>query len=259
METPKMIETIINILITLISGGFIIFLIEIENRKNCEYDKYFNFVQPLMNKLSAYCRFVSWSGNSIIFSQNPNENENNLKKSINIIKKEGDMLIVSGKEYSADDFSNKILYEFSNHINNIWCYYDKLGSQKIKIDEDMIKQNKFFIEKELSIINPMYLSHIQDKSLIADVSGNFYNYIEPLIRNAEDYTKKQQLYSIQIKTMLGAVIIIVCFLVLLLFFNSYCLSIILLFTSLAMLIVGLLILCVSEQKQLKFLNKIKVL
>ncbi len=41
METPKMIETIINILITLISGGFIIFLIEIENRKDREYDNTF--------------------------------------------------------------------------------------------------------------------------------------------------------------------------------------------------------------------------
>lgn len=50
METPKMIETIINILITLISGGFIIFLIEIENRKDREYDKYFYFMQPLTNK-----------------------------------------------------------------------------------------------------------------------------------------------------------------------------------------------------------------
>ena len=39
-----MIETIINILITLISGGFIIFLIEIENRKDREYDKYFYFM-----------------------------------------------------------------------------------------------------------------------------------------------------------------------------------------------------------------------
>ena len=255
-----MIETIINILITLISGGFIIFLIEIENRKDREYDKYFYFMQPLTNKLSAYCRFISWLGNSIIISQNSDENENNLKKSIDFIKKEGDMLIVSGEEYSVDDFSDKILYKFSNHINNIWRYCDKLGTKKLKIDEDMIKLNKPFLEKELSIIDPMYLFHIQDKSLIEDVSGYFYNYIiQPLERKVGNYALKKRLYSIQIKTMLGAVIIIVCFLVLLLFFNSYCLSIILLFTSLAMLIVGLLILCVSEQKQLKFLNKIKVL
>lgn len=257
MDNTEIVNAIINILIALITGGFIIILIEIGNRKNREYDKYFNFMQPFMKRLSAYCRLVSKCANSILYSKQPSENEIEFRNLVNMISKEGEKLIICGGNYSIDYFSPQELEQFALDINNVWYWHDRIKSP-LKIDQRHIKFKQDTIEKELAIINPVYLSHIYDDTLIAEISGDFYTDIyQPLEDEMAYYHQKQHLYNTQTKIIFSAIIIIVLFLLLLLFSKICYLPFIAITFAIFMLFLGLLFICTDENKQIKFIQKIK--
>lgn len=257
MDNTEIVNAIINILIALITGGFIIILIEIGNRKNREYDKYFNLMQPFMKRLSAYCRLVSKCANSILYSKQPSENEIEFRNLVNMISKEGEKLIICGGNYSIDYFSPQELEQFALEINNVWYWHDRIKSP-LKIDQRHIKFKQDTIEKELAIINPVYLSHIYDDTLIAEISGDFYtNIYQPIEDEMAYYYQKQHLYNTQTKIIFSAIIIIVLFLLLLLFSKICYLPFIAITFAIFMLFLGLLFICTNENKQIKFIQKIK--
>lgn len=257
MDNIETANAIINILIALITGGFIIILIEIGNRKNREYDKYCNFMQPFMKRLSAYCRFVSKCANSILYPKQLSENEIGFRNLVNMISKEGEKLIMCGGNYPIDRFSLQKLEQFALDINNVWYWYDRIKSPLI-IDQRHIAFQRDAIEKELAIINPAYLSHIYDDALIAKISGEFYTDIyQPLEDEMAYYHQKQHLYNTQTKIIFSAIIIIVLFLLLLLFSKICYLPFIAITFAIFMLFLGLLFICTDENKQIKFIQKIK--
>lgn len=257
MDNIETANAIINILIALIIGGFIIILIEIGNRKNREYDKYCNFMQPFMKRLSAYCRLVSKCANSILYSKQPSENEIEFRNLVNMISKEGEKLIICGGNYSIDYFSPQELEQFALEINNVWYWHDRIKSP-LKIDQRHIKFKQDTIEKELAIINPVYLSHIYDDTLIAEISGDFYT---DIYQSLEDemayYYQKQHLYNIHTKIIFTAIVIIVLLLILLLLIDWYYLPFIAIFVAILMLFIGLLFICIDENKQIECIQKIK--
>lgn len=256
MDSTNTINTIMDILIALITGGFIIILIEIGNRKSREYDKYFDFMQPFMKKLSAYCRFVSRCANSILYSKQPSEYEIEFRNLITIISKEGGKLIISGGNYPINHFSLQELEQFALDINNIWYWHDRIKSP-LNIDHQHIKFQQDIIEKELSIINPIYLFHIYDDALIAKVSGDFYTDIyQPLEDDIIYYQNKQYLYNIQTKIIFSAILIIVLLLLLLLLTRICFLPFIAITFAFVMLFIGLLFICIDENKQIRIIHKV---
>lgn len=257
MDNIETVNAIINILIALITGGFIIILIEIGNRKNREYDKYCNFMQPFMKRLSAYCRFVSKCANSILYPKQLSENEIGFRNLVNMISKEGEKLIMCGGNYPIDRFSLQKLEQFALDINNVWYWHDRIKSPLI-IDQRHIAFQRDAIEKELAIINPAYLSHIYDDALIAKISGEFYTDIyQPLEDDIINYQHKKCLYDTHTKIIFTAIVIIVLLLILLLLIDWYYLPFIAIFVAILMLFIGLLFICIDENKQIECIQKIK--
>lgn len=62
-------STALSILTAVITGGYILVYIAIDNRKNRHIDSYNQIMSPFLKSLSAYCRFVTWSKSQLIYSK----------------------------------------------------------------------------------------------------------------------------------------------------------------------------------------------
>lgn len=162
----------ISILTSIITGGFVLVLVEIGNRKNRENDRYEQFMCPFMHKMSAYFRFISWSNSHIIYPKSLDDQESRFKELVNKIGGYGGKSIMSGDDYEIDYFSAREIYNIALDINNIWYWHDKMHPNKLNWDNAFIGAD--CIKKELKNINPMYLQLPQDANLVARVSGEFY-------------------------------------------------------------------------------------
>lgn len=166
---------VLAILTSIITGGFVLVFVEIGNRKNRENDRYDQIMMPFMHKLSSYFRYVSWASHSIVYPKEVNEKEKSFRGLINEMAKHGSILIMSGGDYSVDEFSAKELKNLADDINNIWYWHNKMRPCQLKWDSSFAFDSDF-VRRELQAINPAYLADIQDVSLLAKVSGDFYIY-----------------------------------------------------------------------------------
>ncbi len=162
----------LSILTSIITGGFVLVLVEIGNRKNRENDRYQLLMYPFMHKLSAYFRFVSWSQSHIIYPKNLNDEESNFKDFVKKIGKYGEKSIMSGGDYGIDYFTAEELYNITFDINNIWYWHDKMHPNRLKWDETDLGTE--FIKKELKEINSMCVELLISDDSLAKVSGEFY-------------------------------------------------------------------------------------
>ena len=58
MENDLTYQTVITILTAIITGGFVLILVENGNRKNRDNDRYDYCITPFMLKFSAYLRYI---------------------------------------------------------------------------------------------------------------------------------------------------------------------------------------------------------
>lgn len=217
MSQQDVQNILLPILTSIITGGFILVLVEIGNRKNRLRDKYDQIMWPFMRKLSSYFRFMSWCRGRIRFPNELNENETAFKDLVEKVSKDGGKLINCGGEYCVDDFSAKDLDILcSNVINNIWLYYDKMHPCNLKWDE-FIGTEKI-IAKELKEIFPNYISSSFDVYLVSKVSGDFYTDIyRPIINETYKYESHLQHYKRQTYVVAGAVVIVLMLMISMLF------------------------------------------
>lgn len=83
------------ILTSIITGGFVLVLVEIGNRKNRENDRHEQIMRPFMHRLSAYFRFVSWSRSYIEYPKEKDGYEEEFKKLVERIGDYGGRAIMS--------------------------------------------------------------------------------------------------------------------------------------------------------------------
>lgn len=244
----------ITILTSIITGGFVLVLVEIGNRKNRENDRYELLMRPFMHKLSAYFRFISWCKSHIIYPQTLNDKESQFKALVNKIGGYGGKSIVSGDEYGIDSFNAEELYNITFDINNIWYWHDKMHPNRL--DLDIVVLEIEFIKKELKEINSLYVELPISIDSVAKVSGEFYTDIYQPIEN-ESYRHERYVKFYTKQTFI--ICSFVSFVLLLLVLMLYCeLPEIFIQRSTAavviMLLCSLLMLAVDVKTQLRCIN-----
>ena len=173
MDQESVLNILLPILTSIITGGFILVFVEIGNRMNRENDRYDQIMRPFIHKLSAYFRFIDWCRGGILYPKELNEYETNFKHLIEGISTYGGKLINSGGDFAIDNFSSKELQVIcENQISNIWYYYNKMHPCNLIWEDNEV--TKAFIIKELKEIFPNYLSHPLNVNLVSNVSGDFY-------------------------------------------------------------------------------------
>lgn len=121
-----------------------------------------------MKRLSAYCRFVTWSKSQLIYSKGEETYEENFKKLVNQIGHYGHMLIMSGGDFPIHQFTANELNDIALDIKNIWYWHDKMHPCKIQWEQSGLGVNEY-INNELNKINPSYLSLKHDAYMVAMV------------------------------------------------------------------------------------------
>lgn len=245
------------ILTSIITGGFVLVLVEIGNRKNRENDHHEQIMAPFMHRLSAYFRFISWCSSHIIYPKPLNGYEKGFKKLEEEMSGYGGRAITSGGDYGIEYFSADELYQIAFDINNIWYYHDKMHPCRLTWDSRMSAGD--FISKELKEIDPIYLKENIGVDLVAKVSGEFYTDIyQPIEGETYRHEAYQDLYSKQT----SIVVVFVCFVLLLLgtmLFVKMPGIVLQLGTTLVilMLMSSLLMLAINVKAQRKWWNKIE--
>ena len=245
------------ILTSIITGGFILVLVEIGNRKNRLKDKYDQIMWPFMRKLSSYFRFMNWCRGRRRYPDVLNENETNFKLLVDKVSKYGGKLIVSGGDCCIDDFSAAELYNICHRkISNISYYHEQM--HPCRLSWDNFCGTEELIAKELKELFPNYLSYSIDVNLVSKVSGDFYTDIYQVVEfetfRYEDYLHH---YNRQTIFAAGAVAIVLMLLVFMLFVPlSVCVMQIAGVIVVILLAVCLLLLGVETSVQIVYYNRI---
>lgn len=206
-------STVITILTAIITGGFILVFVEIGNRKNREIDSFCQSVNPFMKKLSSYLRMISWCKTHIKYPSEIDEKEEKFKSIVDRLSKYGSRLIMSGKNYRAGSFTARQIDNMANDINKIWYWYDKMNPCHLQFDNGITFQEEL-VRKEISEINPIYLSNAIDIRLISNISGDFFvNIYQPIENDLymhELYVKQYALQARIVSTGVFFVLVILC-------------------------------------------------
>ena len=206
-------STVIAILTAIITGGFILVFVEIGNRKNREMDSFYQSADPFMKKLSSYLRMISWCQMHIKYPSDIDEKEENFKSIVDKLSKYGSRLIMSGKNYRAGNFTASQIDNIANAINNIWYWHDKMNPCRLKFDKSVTFQEEL-VWKEISEINPVYMSNAISIRLISDISGDFYvNIYQPIendLYRHEVYIKQYAFQTRFVSIGVFFVLVILC-------------------------------------------------
>lgn len=250
---------VLSILTSILTGGFVLILVEIGNRRNRSLDIHYQIMRPFMKKLSAYFRFIHWMHTYLHYPESNDMTfcERNFKELIEQMQKFGSEIILSGGDYPVDYFENKTLTDIAKCMNNIWYYYDRMNPRRITFEE-RIGFCENFIEKELSTINPIYLKQDKDESLIVDVSEDFYLDIYQPIEH-ELYRNSNCLYCCKAQSFFAvfAVILISVTLTSMLFISMN-LVVLKIITAIivGMFCISVLSLCVNQTRQLRIYHSL---
>ena len=211
-----------------------------------------------MKRLSAYCRFVTWSKSQLIYSKGEDTYEENFKKLVNQIGHYGHMLIMSGGDFPIHQFTANELNDIALDIKNIWYWHDKMHPCKIQWEQSDLGVNEH-INNELNKINPSSLSLKHDAHMVAKVSGDFYVEIYQYVENETyKYEAFRGLLHLQTIIVSAGVMMVLILLSLMLFF---CIPAYILkwstFAIILLLICCLLMLGIDNRKQVALLNSIR--
>lgn len=251
-------NTVVTILSAVITGGFVLILMEMGNRKNRESERYRQTMIPFAQKLSAYLRYICWIKPHIVNPKPLNEGEKSFLSIIHALGCEGSDLLENGGSFDLNSFTAKDLEHFCNNINHIWYMYDRRWIDRFKWEEADSSYQEF-IDKELAQLNPRYLSMPEGLGKIAKISGEFYTDIfMPIQDEPYSHEASSKLYSIQtwiVSLSLFFVLLclglLVCFTLPIRLLKLTTISVIMLFG------LCMLLLLVNENKQLYCLYRIK--
>lgn len=252
-------NTMVTVLSAVITGGFVLILVELSNRRNREDNRHQQKMNTFMLKLSAYFRYLCWINAHIVAPKNKNEEEKSFLKLIRFdLGNYGSEIIERGGNYSCDDFSAKELEDICENINRIWRMYDKGWLERLSWEES-VAVNHEFIEKELSVIDPRYISMPCGINQIIKVSGEFYTDVYQPIQE-ETYYHERIAELTHIHTTISAIslfLVLVCLGLLICVTWSVFLMKIVTIVIILLLGFNMSLLLMDEQRQLKMLYKLR--
>ena len=143
MEQKALVETVISILTTLITGGFIIVLMDVKNRQSRAFENFRELKSAFSDKLSAYCRFVVWYEPVICYYEAGQDDVQQLKKSIDFVKKKGTKIIIHNDlswVMNLEEFK-----EFTQNVSAIWYEYEKMQVAHMAQNRTSLKDHQRMI------------------------------------------------------------------------------------------------------------------
>lgn len=256
MEPKELVETVISILTTLITGGFIIVLMDVKNRQSRAFENFRELKSAFSDKLSAYCRFVVWYEPVICYYEAGQDDVQQLKKSIDFVQKKGTKIITHNDlswVMNLEEFK-----EFTQNVSAIWYEYEKMQVAHMAQNRTSLKDHQRFIEKELSLFAPDYLTRINDHSLIADVSSDFHqDMCEKYYNELQDYQIKESMYMCMSKLILTMIVVVIVLISLMVTITTCCLlPYVSLFMVAFMFVSAVILMSLDETKLMSYYSKL---
>ena len=211
MDTQSAEAILLSILTSIITGGLVLVLVEIGNRRNRENDKYERIMEPFMRELSSYLRFISWCHGSIRYPKELNGYESKFKSLVSVLEGYGSRSIMSGDDYGADYFSANELDKLESDINNIWYYHDKMHPCRIYVEDSC---NSEWLEHELKLLKTNCQAGSLSVDKIVKISEDHYCFVYkpiaavPIIHEA--YIRLFRIQSVVVTICAGFVLVSLC-------------------------------------------------
>lgn len=181
---PNTIQIAIDILLALLTGGILLFFLEILHLEGSVSREFKEVMNPFYHKLSKYLVIVNHYRFSLI-SNRGDAQITQFKKQIETLSQKGLESVMTGRDISY--LSAKDLDTLCDEINGVWYDLDRGGQlmHKLMLDDRMSKDDA------LEAINesfPVYKGRPLDIALLYDLSGRFYNKVwEPVQHCTNNY------------------------------------------------------------------------
>lgn len=181
---PNTIQIAVDILIALLTGGILLFFLEIMHLEGSVSREFKEVMNPFYHKLSKYLVIL----NHYSFSLKSDRNDAQItefKKQVESLSRKGLEAVMTGRDITY--LSAKDLDTLCEEINNIWYVLDRGGQlmNNLRLDE------RISIDETLEAINeafPFYKGKPLDVALLYDLSGRFYYKVwEPVQHCTDNY------------------------------------------------------------------------
>jgi hypothetical protein len=230
---------------------------DIKNRQSRVFENFRELKSAFSDKLSAYCRFVVWYEPVIYYYEAGQDDVQQLKKSIDFVQKKGTKIITQNDLSWVMNLEE--LKEFTQNVSAIWYEYEKMQVAHMAQNRTSLKDHQRFIEKELSLFAPDYLTRINDHSLIADVSSDFHHDIcEKYYNELQDYQIKESMYMCMSKLILTLIVVVIVLIISLMMTITTCclLPYVSLFIVALMFVSAVILMSLDETKLMSYYSKL---
>lgn len=200
----EQLSIIMSILTALLTGGFLLILIESQKIAGGVTERFHFIMKPFYHDFSNYVKFISSFRNCFTFNvSNDSDNIKRLKYNVEEIRKLGWQSIESGQDFPDDNFSAEELKTICKTINDIWyCINEKRNYIDKYLDFDSYHVQMFGEQAKnyLEALSPKYKGKELTKDMLASVSGDFfeeiYQPISHILSHYEDWQKKEKKFKI---------------------------------------------------------------
>ena len=166
----------ITILCSLLTGCFILFLIENNHIEEEVNKRYYAYMIPLYRQMTIYVKIIGKACFLLKFEKADMDNHTyqTFLNLVNVMKKWNYRCIMSG--YDIPVLKGKELHRLCLDINNIWFYYDRYEEVRSAISNRSTNNPNDYdeIKLMLSQLSPKYENYEIDETLLAKLSGDFY-------------------------------------------------------------------------------------
>ena len=256
MDNNTIYNSALAILSSIITGGFVLFCVEISNRKKREENRHEIIMGPLLEKLSSFCKLVFWYNGRIIILESQNGKELELKKTLQRIAQFG-ARIIAGEGIFVESMILKEICQEKEDINKIWSLIEQIPLDNLYMDEDRIGINDLITEelKQINVNNP---SAENDVSLLAKISGIIYkDTLEKILMEERKHRNCKKLFSLHTGFVLVSAcldLLLIC--LMLCGLMSRCCLILSTLLVVALFTITLTLFCLNIQKQTRWFGRL---
>lgn len=199
------IQVAVDILTALLTGGFLLFFIEVMHIESDVNQQFKAIMNPFYHKLSKLMVFISYM-NSSLSIKTPCERWTKLMKDIDYIRRTGVVPCSSGRDVPYMD--SEKLSTLCEIINDVWHQLESSTFRsQIVVDGGLLEHAK----EGLLEVYPEYAAQAMSVDVLHRATGNFYiDYWQPVescTSNYEHWGQKSKLTRIFIIGALGVTII----------------------------------------------------
>lgn len=181
---PNTIQIAVDILIALLTGGILLFFLEILHLEGSVSREFKEVMNPFYHKLSKYLVILNHYSFSLIADKDDTQ-ARKFKKQVEDISRKGLEAVMTGRDISY--LSAKDLDVLCEEINNVWYVLDRGGQlmHNLRIDNNISKEEAI---EAISESFPAFNGRLLDVALLYELSGRFYNKVwEPVQHCTDNY------------------------------------------------------------------------